>query len=231
MTNLVALVTGASSDLGSAITHGLTKIGAQVIATGRSHEKLVRVAAEHGDKIDIVAADLTTADGRQAVQDFVARRGRLDILVLGSGIYERSADLDSLSRQFAANVDGPYRLTRGVLPLLAEAKGLVVFLNSTQGLAASPGIGEYAATQHAMRALADSLRGEVNSRGVRVTTVFLGRTATARQAEIFAIEGRPYTPELLIQPSDVASIVANLAMLPVTSEVMEIKLRPSIKSY
>lgn len=231
MTDLVALVTGASSDIGSAVVHRLADIGFHVIASGRDHGKLMRTATGRHGSIDIVAADMTTADGRQAVEEAVRRHEQLDLLVLGSGIYERSADPDGLTRQFAANVDGPYRLTRGVLPMLVKSKGLVVVLNSTQGLAASAGIGPYAATQHAMRALADSLREEVNSLGVRVTSLFLGRTATARQATIFAMEQRPYVPELLIQPADIAFVIGSLAVLPGTSEVTNITVRPRIKSY
>ena len=79
-----------------------------------------------------------------------------------------------------------------------------------------------------MRALADSTREEVNSQGVRVTTIFLGRTATARQAAVFTMEQRAYTPERLIQPSDIASVVVGLVLLPRTSEVTEIRMRPRL---
>jgi NADP-dependent 3-hydroxy acid dehydrogenase YdfG len=82
-----------------------------------------------------------------------------------------------------------------------------------------------------MHALADSVRAEIRSQGVRVTTLFLGRTATARQAAIFAMEQRPYFPERLIQPEDVANLVVWLMRLPRTSEVTEIVVRPQFKSY
>src|SRR5262249_24806694 len=144
--------------------------------------------------------------------------GRLDVLVLGAGIYERSSDPAALARQFASNVHGPCALLQALLPCIMRAQGLVIFMNSTQGLAASPGVGQYAATQHALRALADSLRQEVNDKGVRVSSVFLGRTATARQESIFALEGRTYRPELLIQPIDVANLVLQLTQLSRTAE-------------
>jgi NADP-dependent 3-hydroxy acid dehydrogenase YdfG len=227
--DLVALVTGASSDIGSAISHSLADTGVHVIASGRDEAKLSLVARGRGSDIDIAAADLTTVSGRDAVRAMVAQRGRLDVLVLGSGIYERSAEADALRRQLVANVEAPYQLLQAVLPYLVASKGQVIFINSTQGLSASPGVGQFAATQHAMRAIADSLRGD--ALGVRVTSLFLGRTATARQEAIFAMEKRPYTPELLIQPADVANMVTSLRMLPRTCEVMEITMRPSVKSY
>jgi NADP-dependent 3-hydroxy acid dehydrogenase YdfG len=77
-----------------------------------------------------------------------------------------------------------------------------------------------------MKAVADSLRDEVNANGVRVTSIFLGRTATERQRAIFAAEGRPYPPERLVQPANVAGLVLFLLRLPRTSEVTDILLRP-----
>lgn len=231
MIDAVALVAGASSDIGKAITVGLVRAGAYVFALGRNNTKLMQVAADNDERIIPVVADLTRGTDIVAVRDRLSQRGRLDILVLGSGIYERSSDPDALVRQLAANVQGPYALLEAMLPLLVSSKGLVVFINSTQGLAASPGVGHFAATQHAMRALADSLRQEFNPKGIRMTSVFLGRTATARQAAIFSMEQRPYKPEALIQPEDVANVIVYLAKLPQTSEITEITMRPRLKSY
>jgi NADP-dependent 3-hydroxy acid dehydrogenase YdfG len=157
-------------------------------------------------------------------------RGRVDILVLSSGIYERSREPAVFARQIAANLVGPYTLLQQLLPLLIEAKGQVVFINSTQGLRAAAEVGQFAATQHAMKAVADSLRDEVNASGVRVMSLFLGRTATERQRAIFAAEGRPYPPQRLIQPSDIAELVLSLLRLPRTAEVTDIIVRPMQKT-
>jgi NADP-dependent 3-hydroxy acid dehydrogenase YdfG len=223
-----ALVMGGSSHLGAAIVHALADAGLQVLASGRDSNRLAQVSGGR-NTIQTIAADITTAAGLAAVQALVTERGRLDVLVLGSGIYERSSNPDVLMRQFASNVLAPYTLLQTLRPLLVAAKGLVVFLNSTQGRSASGGVGQYAATQHAMRAIADSLREEVNSLGVAVTSIYLGRTATARQAAIYAMEHRSYAPEQLIQPEDVASIVTNLVLLPRTAEVTEVVMRPRSK--
>jgi NADP-dependent 3-hydroxy acid dehydrogenase YdfG len=112
------------------------------------------------------------------------------------------------------------------VPSLIEAKGQVVFINSTQALKAVAGLRQYAATRHAMKAVVDSLRDEVNANGVRVVSLFLGRTASERQRAIFAAEGRPYPPERLIQPADVAGLLLSLLRLPRTSEVIDVVLRP-----
>lgn len=230
MTETIALVTGASGDIGRAVSEALADHGTQVIAVARSADRLDQLAERHPGLIEPLAADLTDEAGRAAVMDAVWRRERLDLLVLASGIYARSGDPADLERQLAANVNGPYAVLRAVLPLLIAAQGHVVFVNSTQGLAASPGVGHFAATQHAMRALADSVRDEVNSHGVRVASIFLGRTATSRQAAIHAAERATYTPERLLQPDDVAGVVLALFALPATAEVTNITLRPRFKT-
>jgi NADP-dependent 3-hydroxy acid dehydrogenase YdfG len=225
-----ALVTGASGDIGRAICQALAGDATHVVAVARNRDRLGELAAAHPGQVDPCPADLTIAGERTRVVEAVTRLERLDLLVLGSGIYARSDDPADLERQFAANVHGPYALLRAVLPLLIAARGQAVFINSTQGLAASPGVGQFAATQHAMRALADSLRDEVNPLGARVASIFLGRTATARQAGIFATERRDYTPERLLQPSDVADVVMMLYRLPATAEITNLTLRPRQKT-
>src|SRR4029078_3063794 len=124
------------------------------------------------------------------------------------------------------NVTGPYALLRTLLPSLVESKGQIVFVNSSQALGAGAEGGQQGATKHALKAMADSLREEVNRHGVRVSSIYLGRTAGNRQREIFAMEGRVYKPERLIQPSDVADIVLHLLQLPRTAEVTDVTIRP-----
>ena len=228
----VVLVAGASGDIGRAIAFDLLGAGAEVFMLGRNLDRLVRRVPpeEARGRCHLVVADLTDDDDLRRIGGEMTARGRLDVLVLSSGIYERSQEANVFVRQIAANVLGPYALLQQVLPLLIESSGQVIFVNSTQGLKAAAGVGQFAATQHAMKAVADSLRDEVNAKGVRVTSIFLGRTATERQRAIFAIEGRPYPPECLIQPADVGGLVLFLLGLPRTSEVTDILVRPMQKT-
>jgi NADP-dependent 3-hydroxy acid dehydrogenase YdfG len=90
-------------------------------------------------------------------------------------------------------------------------------------------VGQYAATKHALKAITDSLREEVNSDGIRVLSVFNGRTATPMQAAVHAVEGRAYCPEKLIQPDDIASVVIHALSLPGTAEITDVQIRPFAK--
>jgi NADP-dependent 3-hydroxy acid dehydrogenase YdfG len=232
LSNSVALVAGASGDIGGAIAFDLLSAGAKVFMLGRSMARLIQVPPRENfrEKCRFVVADLTDNDAIARVSAEIAERARLDVLVLSSGTYERSQDPAVFVRQIAANLAGPYALLQQLLPLLVRSKGQVVFINSTQALKAAARLGQYAATKHAMKAVADSLRDEVNANGVRVMSLFLGRTASERHRAIFAAEGRPYPPERLIQPADVAELVLFLLRLPRTAEVTDIVLRPMQKT-
>jgi NADP-dependent 3-hydroxy acid dehydrogenase YdfG len=228
----VALVAGASGDIGRAIAFVLLDAGAEVFMLGRSMARLVHSQPpEHvREKCRYVVADLTDGAAVERVSAEISSRRRLDVLVLSSGTYERSSETAVFASQIAANILGPYALLHRLLPLLLATKGQVVFINSSQALKATAGLGQYAATKHAMKAVADSLRDEVNAHGVRVMSLFLGRTASERQRAIFASEGRSYPPDRLIQPADVAEIVLSLLRLPRTTEVTDVVLRPMQKT-
>jgi NADP-dependent 3-hydroxy acid dehydrogenase YdfG len=214
----VARVAGASASIGRAITFGLLGAGAEVFMLGRSMATLVQPTPPETvrAKCHFIVPELTDSGDVGRVAAGISPRDRLDV-VLSSGTYERSDELAAFVRQIAANVVGPYSLIQHLLFFLIRSNGQVVFINSTQGLNAAAGIAQYGATKHAMKAVADSLREEVYPKGVRVTSIFLGRTATELQRAIFAAERRLYTPELLIQPADVAEIVLSLLQLPRTS--------------
>jgi short-subunit dehydrogenase len=117
-----------------------------------------------------------------------------------------------------------------LLPLLREAKGQIAFINSLVGLTGKGNSSQYSMTKHALKALADSLREEVNPYAIRVLSVFLGRAATPMQADLNRMEGKMFREEVLIQPEDVASVVLNALSLSRTAEVTDITIRHSIKS-
>lgn len=235
----VVVVSGATSDIARAISERLARRDTFICLLGRRAGALDEVAAQLrrlGGRCDVYVVDLMVDDTIQAMATRLGRQfGRVDVLVHSAGAFAMGslaeAKVDDFDRLYRTNVRGPYQLTRALLDPLRASRGQVVFLNSTVGLHARSDVGQYAATQHGLRALADSLRAEVNRDGVRVLNVFLGRTATARQARIFELEGREYKPELLIQPDDVAQMVVASLDIPRTAEVTEIRMRPLVKSY
>ena len=238
LTGRVAVVTGASRGIGRAIALALSHRGARLFVVGRDKDSLAEAVAlvRRFSEVTSFEIDLTVEeDLHPLIKHLETEVGRVDILVHSAGAIHQDpielASIEDLDLQYATNVRAPYLLTQRLLPLLATARGQVVFINSSVGLTAKrPEIGQYAATKHALKAIADSLREEVNPKGIRVLTVYLGRTATPMQEALYRQEGKVYHPEMLMQPEDVASVVAYSLTLPRTAEVTDISIRPMMKT-
>jgi NADP-dependent 3-hydroxy acid dehydrogenase YdfG len=230
------LVTGASSGIGRAIALALASVGARVCAVARRRDELEATAnrATGTGRFVFYEADLV-GDGEpgRLAKALLSREDGVDVLVHSAGTISlggvETASVRDLDRQYAVNVRAPYLLTQALLPALRASEGQVVFINSTVGLAAKANVAQYAATKHALKAIADSLREEINPHGVRVVSVYPGRTATPLQAGIHAIEGKAYDPERLIQPEDVASVVLSALTLPRSTELTDLMVRPMLK--
>ena len=216
----------------------LAEQGASLLLLGRDRTRLEATAREHGGAggaIHTVAGDLTepaTIDAVGAVSESLADGG-VDLLVHAAGAFRagsvEEAPVEDLDLQFAVNVRAPYILTRRLLPGLRRRGGLVVFVNSTAGLAAGAGSSAYAASKHALRALADGLRAEVNEDGVRVLSVYPGRTRSRMQQDVCRGLGQYYDAERFLDPVDVASAIVEAAALPPSAEVIDLRLRPASK--
>jgi NADP-dependent 3-hydroxy acid dehydrogenase YdfG len=230
----IAVVTGASSGIGKAIALRLAAQGATLCLIGRRAAALASVAQSAGAAAPRVLhcpADLTLD---KDIQELLARLqrhyDRIDLLVHSAGAISlgqhETAPVEDFDRQYRTNVRAPYVLTQALLPMLRDSRGQIVFINSQAGLNARANMGQYAATKYALKALADSLREEVNAAGVRVLSVYPGRTASPMQVAMHAVEGKEYHPERLMQPDDVAAVVLQALSLPRSTEVTDIILRP-----
>jgi len=231
-----ALVTGAGSGIGRAIAVALAELGARVLVTGRRAEGLdetVSVIRETGGEGLSHILDVTDDDGVAALGQFVDERceGKLAVLVHSAGHHALAgideATPDQLDAVFQTNMRAPFLITRRLLPSLRRAAGDIVFVNSTASINPRAEVGVYAASKAALRAFADSLRAEVNADGVRVLSIFPGRTATPMQAAIHAYEGRDYRPDALMQPDSVAAAAVGALLMPRTAELTELFIRPT----
>jgi len=234
----MALVTGGGTGVGAAIALALAGEGAALCLIGRRSQPLEAIASEArniGGTATFHCADLSLATGQaELMRQLEQALPQLDILIqsaaahtMGPVEHGNAAEFDAL---YHANVRAPYLLAQALLPRLKARQGQIVFINSSSGVTAKPMSAQYDATKHALKAIADSLRGEVNQYGVRVLSVYLGRTATEMQAQIHRKDGKQYKPELLLQPEDVASVVVNALRLPHTAEVTDVHIRPMIKT-
>jgi NADP-dependent 3-hydroxy acid dehydrogenase YdfG len=230
----VAVVTGATSGIGKAIACGLVGQGAAVGLVGRDQDALEQTARSVRKpamrvlqyQVDLTLDNEILTLTKRVQQDL----GFVDILVHSAGVISlgsmEAASMEDLDWQYKINVRAAYFLTKNLMPMIRSGQGQIVFINSSVSLNARANVGQYAATKHALKAVADSLREEVNPRGLRVMSVFLGRTATPMQAGVHKMERKEYHPERLLQPEDVASVVVHALSLPRSAEVTDIHIRP-----
>jgi NADP-dependent 3-hydroxy acid dehydrogenase YdfG len=230
----IAVVTGAGSGVGQAIAGALAAQGATLCLVGRTPATLEATACRVINANVVTRCyptDLTHDDAVQTLAEQLQREwDAIDILVHSAGSYAmgkiEATPVTELDLQYRTNVRAPYLLTQALLPLLRRRQGQVVFINSLVVITAGGQVGAYASTKHALTALANSFREEVNAEGLRVLSVYIGSTASPMQAMIHARKGRAYHPEYLLQPSDVAAVVLNALCLPRTAEVTDISIRP-----
>lgn len=218
-----ALVTGASSGIGTAIAEALAP-AFQVLLGGRDPAVLDELAARIPGAV-AWPVDLTDDEALAAAAGSVTS---LDVLVHSAGFCEigpvAQTDAASFRSHLDINVVAAVELTRVLLPALRAAQGHVVFLNSGQGRNPSPGWSAYAASKFAVRAYADVLRAEEPA--LRVTSVYPGRTDTPMQRAVQAAEGRDYDPTGLIRPQSVASVVLAAVTAAPNAHLTEVIVRP-----
>jgi NAD(P)-dependent dehydrogenase (short-subunit alcohol dehydrogenase family) len=166
------LVTGASSGIGEACALRLARNGWRVLAG-------VRRAGDAPGGTEELLLDVTDAEQVRAAAATVEE---LDALVNNAGIAVASPleaiPLDELRRQLDVNVVGQVAVTQGLLPQLRRARGRVVFVGSIAGRSALPFLGPYAASKHALEAIADAMRIELSPWAVHVSIVEPGTIAT-----------------------------------------------------
>jgi short-subunit dehydrogenase len=225
------LITGASSGIGAAIAAALAEPMWRLILVGRdeaSLESVAKQARRSGAVAEVRTVDLTRDDELRALREFAP--DRLDVLIHSAGTAELGSidtlDLDAFDRQLRLNLRAPLLLTQALLPKLRQARGLVVFVNSGSGLRAKAGWGGYAASKFALRAIADALREEEQDSGVRVTSLYPGRTDTPMQRAVRRQEGGPYQADSYLRAEEVARMVAEVVRLPASATVPDLPVRP-----
>jgi len=222
-----ALVTGASRGIGAATARVLAGTH-DVWLGGRDESALTALAAELPgtrpwpvDLTDATALHLATAGIE-----------RLDVLVHSAGIAEIASlpatPADMWRRTMEINLIAVAELTRLLLPALRAARGRVVIVNSGSGRRARAGWGAYAASKFALTAYADVLRAEEETAGIRVTSVFPGRTATDMQRGVRAAEAGEYDPSRYLRPESVAAAIRFAVDATDDAAVPEIVIQPTV---
>jgi NADP-dependent 3-hydroxy acid dehydrogenase YdfG len=219
LTGKVVAITGASAGIGAASARALAERGARVVLGARRRERLEELAAELDDGVAVVEMDVRDpADSKALVDTALERFGRLDALVANAGIgaYGGIMDLsdEQLRDMMDTNVAGTVWPIRAAVPhFLERGEGDIVIVASVAGLRGAGDEAVYAATKFAQVGLAGGLDRELRQKGIRVSTICPGGTATE-----FAM-GAGRTPDMpglddMLRPGDVAAAVVTVLSQP-----------------
>ncbi len=224
----VALITGGSRGIGRATAELLASRGAKVMCVARAQEDLADVG------LDYAVADLGTPEGcAHAVAEAEQRLGPIEVLVCNHGIgsadervvWEQQPDV--WSETMRINLDGPFHLSRLVLPGMIERRfGRIVYTSSTAGLVAEHAGSAYNSSKHGLLGLMRSVAEDGGSYGITSNAVLPGWVRTemaersARQEakdrgvtpdQVWEERAALYRPGRVVTPQEVAQMIAFLA--------------------
>ncbi len=182
------LITGAGTGFGQEVAMRLAAKGFDVIASVEVYaqvQTLKRQAAERGVTLTVAKLDVTDDGDRRKALDW-----GVEILVNNAGIGEGGATVDipavNIRHQFEVNVTGPLLLTQGIAKqMVRRGEGRIVWVSSREGLNVNPFTGLYAASKHALEAIAESMKDELQEFGVEVATINPGPFLTGFNDRIF----------------------------------------------
>jgi 3-oxoacyl-[acyl-carrier protein] reductase len=234
LTNQIAVVTGAARGIGEAVALRLARMGAAVLLTARDQPRLAEVKAEieqQGGKAFVLPCDLTDASAVATLGERVQKEhGRCDILVNNAGIGVLRKPLtelpvDEWDTMMQTNLRGPYLMIRALVPLMIAANsGHIINISSLAGKNALPGGAAYSASKWGLNGLTYSVAEELRQYNVRASVIAPGSVNTH-----FGDANNTKNRNKMIQPDDVAKVVAMLVTQSETSFVSEILLRPTMK--
>ena len=226
--NKIAVVTGASSGLGSEFARHLVNHGSRVYGLARRLNRLKSLEAEIGSEFKPVECDVTD---EASVRDAFSGLDRVDILINNAGL-GRFAPVDGQSKedweiQMDTNLTGVYLCTRAAVPLMKAQNqqtgfgGHIVHIASVAGLVGNANLSAYNATKFGLRGFSEATMKELRGDGIKVTCICPGSVAT----EFSRVAGSSGAPNPM-QPEDIATTVIHVLQSPDNYLISEVVMRP-----
>jgi serine 3-dehydrogenase (NADP+) len=232
----VAVIVGASSGIGRAAAVLFAREGSKVVAAARREDRLQSLKDEMAREqraITVRRADASVVeDMQQLARETLQQFGRIDILVVASGINTPDRSMERLTPQIwdsliDVNLNGAFYATHAILPSMRSAgSGHLIYVSSVSGVMADVSGAAYQASKRGVIGLAHAIRMEEKKNGIRTSVICPGLVDTE------LLEKRPVKPspeELAraLQPEDVAETILHVAKLPPRASIPELLLMPA----
>lgn len=233
----VAIVTGASSGIGSATAESLAARGASVVLAARREDELKELAARIESDTLVVPTDVTNDDDiDNLVETTLDEYGRIDILVNNAGVmplaHIAEADRETLQTTIDVNLTGLITLTHAVVPTMVEQEsGYIVNLSSVVGRFLQANSSHYNAAKAGVKMFGDSLRLDVAEEGIHVATIEPGAVDTELLEHIPDDELRSNVKGYVgsmdaLAPEDIARTITFVVTQPPRVDINEVLIRP-----
>jgi NAD(P)-dependent dehydrogenase (short-subunit alcohol dehydrogenase family) len=229
----IAVVTGGGRGIGAGIARKLAQLGASVVVCGRERSRLEDTCGEirsAGAQCEAMACDVSDWSAVAALAGRIQQTfGRTDILVNNAGVGGYSGPLHAMPEEkwdaiFNTNLRGVFHTIRAFVPMMISAGGgHIINISSIAGKNPLPNAAAYGASKWALNGLSYSVAEELRGHNIRVSVVCPGSTHTGFSPHA----GK--AAEKMLQPEDVAHVVAMLASQAPQSFVSEVILRPTQK--
>ena len=217
-TQKIALITGASSGIGAAISRNLCEKGYHCILAARSETKLEKVAqALQNDGFDcsFIMVDVSDESSVDALFESCAKIGHVSLVInnAGLGIFSKieESSVEDWDAQINVNLRGAFLVSRKFIPSMQSQKmGTLVFMNSVAGNFGYPFSAAYVASKFGLRGLSDSLRNELRKDNIKVISVHPGAIDTSFWDDINV----DFPREEMLSPEMIADSVAHAIEAP-----------------
>jgi len=179
----VIVITGAGVGLGRALARRFAADGETVVLLGRNAEKVQQVAAEIGERALALGCDVGSPDSvRAAFTRIAERHPRIDVLINNAAVYEpfliAEATDDQIMRSVTTNLAGPILCARSAIALMGKGSQIINVSSESVGML-FPHLVMYQSSKAGLERFSQGLHHELDSRGIRVTTVRAGQMMEA----------------------------------------------------
>lgn len=223
-----AIVTGASSGIGTAFSHALIEKGATVYGLARSTDKLETIRQELGEQFVPVTLDITDHDAIERwVNETFSDDNLPHILInnAGLGLFGdvEKLPLEDWETMISTNLSGIFYMTRQFVPLMKknEQSCHIINIASIAGKIGNPQLSGYNASKFGVRGFSEALFKELRYDGIKVSCFYPGSIAT----DFFGKNDMETHPNMM-QPGDVAQVLINVLETPDNFLINDITMRP-----